>query len=107
MTRAERRTAGNDPANEHGWRVDDRPAFDDREPEVLVSRSLRLSVPTYEEVRSIASKRGVSASTLMRQWIEEGLARVQEEEGRLTDPVSLVDRVQTDVARLARALRRK
>jgi hypothetical protein len=90
---------------ETGWEIDDRPAFEDREPELLVSRSLRLSVATYEEVRRIASARHMSPSTLMRQWIEDGLASAQEE-GQPADPVSLVGRVQADVARLARVLRR-
>lgn len=101
------RALADDPAAyEDGWVVDDRPAFEDREPEVLVSRSLRLSVTTYEEVGRIAAERAVSPSSLMRQWIEDGLARAQAEDGRPPDPISLVDRVQTDVARLARALRR-
>jgi hypothetical protein len=42
----------------------------------------------------------------MRQWIEDGVAAATEEAGQRTDPVSLVDRVQTDVARLAQALRK-
>jgi hypothetical protein len=112
MTKRSKRTEtggkpiADDPAGyEHGWDVDDQPGFEDREPAVLVSRSLRLSVATYEETRAIADKRGASPSTLMRRWIEDGLARAQEEEGRPPDPVSLVDRVQTDVARLAQALR--
>jgi hypothetical protein len=102
-----RQALADDPAAyESGWHVDDRPAFEDREPEVLVSRSLRLSITTYQEVSRIAGERGLSPSTLMRQWIEDGLAAAQEDDSRPTDPVSLVDRVQTDVARLAKALHR-
>lgn len=42
----------------------------------------------------------------MRQWIEEGVVAAQEEAGHAAGPVSLVDRLQTDVARLARAIHR-
>lgn len=101
-----KRARAGDPAAYQGdWHVEDGPMFEDREPEVLVSRSLRVSVTTYEQVRAIASARGMSPSSLMRQWIEDGVAAATEEAGQRADPVSLVDRVQTDVARLAQALR--
>jgi hypothetical protein len=40
----------------------------------MVSRSVRLPVDTYERVRSAADARGIGVTTLMRQWIEAGLA---------------------------------
>ncbi|MEH1014937.1 hypothetical protein V6U90_17720 [Micromonospora sp. CPCC 206060] len=40
----------------------------------MVSRSVRLPVETYERVRAAAEARGIGVTTLMRQWIEAGLA---------------------------------
>lgn len=40
----------------------------------MVSRSVRLPVDTYERVRAAADARGIGVTTLMRQWIEAGLA---------------------------------
>ncbi|WP_422774846.1 hypothetical protein ACN28C_29005 [Plantactinospora sp. WMMC1484] len=40
----------------------------------MVSRSIRLPLDTYERVRSAAEARGIGVTTLMRQWIEAGLA---------------------------------
>jgi hypothetical protein len=88
------------------WQAEDQPAFEDREPEALISRSLRVSAATYAEIRAIAAARRMSPSALMRQWIEDGVAAAQDEHNGPPDPASLVDRVQTDVARLARALRK-
>ena len=48
------------------------PAPDTEEP--MVSRSVRLPVGTYERVRAAAEARGIGVTTLMRQWIEAGLA---------------------------------
>ncbi|MGC4756402.1 hypothetical protein [Micromonospora trifolii] len=40
----------------------------------MVSRSVRLPLDTYERVRAAADARGIGVTTLMRQWIETGLA---------------------------------
>jgi predicted DNA-binding protein len=40
----------------------------------MVSRSVRLPLDTYERVRAAAEARGLGVTTLMRQWIEAGLA---------------------------------
>ncbi|OKI65927.1 hypothetical protein [Micromonospora sp. CB01531] len=40
----------------------------------MVSRSVRLPLETYERVRTAAEARGIGVTTLMRQWIEAGLA---------------------------------
>jgi predicted DNA-binding protein len=40
----------------------------------MMSRSLRMPVDTYERVRDAADARGIGVTTLMRQWIEAGLA---------------------------------
>ncbi len=42
--------------------------------QAMVSRSVRLPVTTYERVRAAADARGIGVTTLMRQWIEAGLA---------------------------------
>ncbi|HEY6596230.1 MAG TPA: hypothetical protein VI011_19325 [Asanoa sp.] len=48
------------------------PTPDEEQP--MVSRSVRLPVATYERVRAAADARGIGVTTLMRQWIEAGLA---------------------------------
>ncbi|MGW0433174.1 hypothetical protein ACWDV4_11625 [Micromonospora sp. NPDC003197] len=44
----------------------------------MVSRSVRLPLETYERVRAAADARGIGVTTLMRQWIEAGLADLDE-----------------------------
>jgi predicted DNA-binding protein len=52
----------------------------------MVSRSVRLPLDTYERVRAVADARGIGVTTLMRQWIEAGLADLDE-----STTVSLAD----------------
>ncbi|HEX7746998.1 MAG TPA: hypothetical protein VF462_17270 [Micromonosporaceae bacterium] len=52
------------------------PAPDTEQP--MVSRSVRLPLDTYERVRAAAEARGIGVTTLMRQWIEAGLADLDE-----------------------------
>ncbi|GAB4101847.1 hypothetical protein AB0C50_07185 [Micromonospora taraxaci] len=57
--------------------IDESPAVDLPTPDTdvpMVSRSVRLPLETYERVRSAADARGIGVTTLMRQWIEAGLA---------------------------------
>ncbi|MET8083322.1 hypothetical protein [Micromonospora sp. NPDC005237] len=57
--------------------IDDSPAVDLPTPDTdvpMVSRSVRLPLETYERVRAAADARGIGVTTLMRQWIEAGLA---------------------------------
>jgi hypothetical protein len=61
----------------------------------MVSRSVRLPVDTYERVRAAAEARGIGVTTLMRQWIEAGLADLDE-----SATVSLAD-VRRAIAALA------
>lgn len=44
----------------------------------MVSRSVRLPLETYERVREAAEARGIGVTTLMRQWIEAGLAELDD-----------------------------
>lgn len=63
--------------------------------EPMVSRSVRLPLQTYERVRAAADARGIGVTTLMRQWIEAGLAELDE-----SATVSLAD-VRRAIAALA------
>jgi predicted DNA-binding protein len=69
--------------------IGDRVAVDLPTPDTevpMVSRSVRLPVDTYDRVRSAAEARGIGVTTLMRQWIEAGLADLDD-----TATVSLAD----------------
>jgi predicted DNA-binding protein len=45
-------------------------------PEPMVSRSIRLPLALDERIRAVAEARGIGATTLMREWIEKGLAEL-------------------------------
>jgi predicted DNA-binding protein len=44
----------------------------------MVSRSLRLPVDLYQRVCAAAHERGVGVTTLMRQFVEAGMAEVDD-----------------------------
>jgi predicted DNA-binding protein len=44
----------------------------------MVSRSLRLPVDVDQRVRDVAEARGIGVTTLMRQFIEAGLAELDD-----------------------------
>jgi predicted DNA-binding protein len=80
--------------------IGDRPSADLPAPDSevpMVSRSVRLPLDTYERVREAADARGLGVTTLMRQWIEAGLADLDD-----STTVSLAD-VRRALAALARA----
>lgn len=58
--------------------VDDTPAPEptDTDLEVLVGRSVRLPLRTDEALKKVARERGTTPSTLIRQWVEAGLAEL-------------------------------
>ncbi len=69
--------------------IGERPATDLPVPDSdvpMVSRSVRLPLDTYERVREAAEARGLGVTTLMRQWIEAGLADLDD-----STTVSLAD----------------
>jgi predicted DNA-binding protein len=69
--------------------IDDGPAISLPTPDTdvpMVSRSVRLPLDTYERVRNAADARGLGVTTLMRQWIEAGLADLDD-----STTVSLAD----------------
>jgi predicted DNA-binding protein len=78
--------------------IDERPSAEIPPPDTdvpMVSRSVRLPLDTYERVRAAADARGLGVTTLMRQWIEAGLADLDD-----SSTVSLAD-VRRAIAALA------
>jgi predicted DNA-binding protein len=78
--------------------IDERPATEVPAPDTdvpMVSRSVRLPLDTYDRVRAAADARGLGVTTLMRQWIEAGLADLDD-----SPTVSLAD-VRRAIAALA------
>jgi hypothetical protein len=53
----------------------------------MVVRSLRLSVDTETRARRVAAERGVPVTSVMREWIEQGLTAA-ETATREDDPVT-------------------
>ncbi|WP_432831388.1 hypothetical protein [Dactylosporangium sp. CA-092794] len=54
--------------------------------EVMVSRSLRLPTDVFEELAALASERGVAWSTLVRQWVVDGILAAKQAAGADVDP---------------------
>ncbi len=69
------------------WQVSREPivASDHPEGEVMVGRSVRMPLATYERIRAVAEVRRMSVSRLIREWVDDGLERA-EASGR-NDPV--------------------
>jgi hypothetical protein len=55
-------------------------------PEVMVSRSLGLPTNVFEELVELATTHGVAWSTLVRQWVIDGIATAKEHAGETIDP---------------------
>lgn len=66
----------------------------------MVSRSLRLPIDVDQRIRDAAEARGIGATTLMRQFIEAGLAELDES---VAVPLADVRRVLAALAREHRA----
>ncbi|HET8657390.1 MAG TPA: hypothetical protein VFM55_00135 [Micromonosporaceae bacterium] len=66
----------------------------------MVSRSLRLPVDMDQRIREAAEARGIGATTLMRQFIEAGLAELDDS---AVVPLADVRRVLATLARGHRA----
>ena len=54
--------------------------------EVMVSRSLRLPTDVFQELTTLASERGVAWSTLVRQWVVDGIVAAKQATGADLDP---------------------
>lgn len=71
---------------------------------VLVGRSLRMSIETYQRIKEAAGERGTTWSALVREWIDQGLAAA--EAGRVPDPIAELHRSLDAATRALRALER-
>ena len=66
----------------------------------MVSRSLRLPLDVDQRIRTAAEARGIGATTLMRQFVEAGLAELDDS---AVVPLAEVHRVLAALARPSRA----
>jgi predicted DNA-binding protein len=66
----------------------------------MVSRSLRLPIDVDQRIRVAAEARGIGATTLMRQFVEAGLAELDDS---AVVPLAEVHRVLAALARPPRA----
>ena len=86
------------------WQVSDEPITPTGHPdgEVMIGRSVRMPLETYERIRAVAQSGRTSVSRLIREWIDEGLA--QAEAGVRHDPVVELRRTIAAATRALRAL---
>jgi hypothetical protein len=86
------------------WEVSAEPIAANRHPdgEVMVGRSVRMPLETFERIRGVAQAGKTSVSRLIREWIDEGLA--QAEAGVRHDPVVELRRTIDAATRALRAL---
>jgi hypothetical protein len=70
--------------------------------DVMVVRSLRLPLALETRARAVASARHVPYTTLIREWIIDGLDR--EESGEQRDPVTELRRIATAASRALQVL---
>jgi hypothetical protein len=61
------------------WQVSREPiaASEHPEGEVMVGRSVRMPLGTYERIRAVAEARRMSVSRLIREWVDDGLERAE------------------------------
>jgi predicted DNA-binding protein len=71
---------------------------------VLVGRSLRMSIGTYQRIKAAASARGTTWSALVREWIDQGLETA--EAGASADPIAELHRSIDAATRALHALER-
>jgi hypothetical protein len=88
------------------WEVSEQPMTASAHPDgsVLVGRSLRMSIDTYERIKATAAARGTSWSALVREWINQGLEAA--ESGATPDPIAELHRTIDAATRALRALER-
>src|SRR5690349_18814259 len=55
-------------------------------PEVMVSRSLRLPGDVFDELTALAAEQRVAWSTLVRQWVIDGIVTARQATGGEVDP---------------------
>jgi hypothetical protein len=76
-------------------------------PEVMVSRSLRLPTDVFEELTALAADQGLAWSTLVRQWIIDGIAAAREHAGQPLDPAIELERGVEMITHAASRLRQR
>jgi hypothetical protein len=88
------------------WETSTQPMAPSAHPDgtVLVGRSLRMSIDTYQRIKTAATARDTSWSALVREWIEQGLEAA--ESGAAPDPIAELHRSIDAATRALRALER-
>jgi hypothetical protein len=86
------------------WQVSAEPIAANSHPdgEVMIGRSVRMPLETFERIRAVAQAGRTSVSRLIREWIDEGLT--QAEVGVRHDPVVELRRTIDAATRALRAL---
>ena len=88
------------------WETSTQPMAPSTHPDgtVLVGRSLRMSIDTYQRIKTAATARDTTWSALVREWIEQGLQAA--ESGAAPDPIAELHRSIAAATRALRALER-
>ena len=76
-------------------------------PEIMVSRSLRLPTDVFEELTTLAADQGIGWSTLVRQWVVDGIAAAREHAGQQIDPAIELQRGVEMITHAANRLRHR
>lgn len=76
-------------------------------PEVMVSRSLRLPTDVFDELTALAADQGIAWSTLVRQWVIDGIAAARAHAGRSLDPAIELQRGVEMITHAASLLRQR
>jgi hypothetical protein len=76
-------------------------------PEVMVSRSLRLPTEVFDELTALAADQGIAWSTLVRQWVIDGIAAARERAGQPLDPAVELQRGVEMITHAATRLRQR
>lgn len=88
------------------WETSTQPMAPSEHPDgtVLVGRSLRMTMNTYERIKAAAAASGTTWSALIREWIDQGLTAA--ESGQAPDPIAELHRSIDAATRALRALER-